>query len=589
MSFRAPVRDLAFALSAVGHDALIARAYPDLDADTVAAVLEAAGSFTTDVLAPLNRKGDIEGARYENGVVTAAPGFADAYRQFVAGGWNSLSADPQFGGQGLSKAMELAVFEMVHASNMAFGLCPMLTQGAIEALILHGTARQKALVLPKLVSGEWTGAMCLTEPQAGSDLAALTTMARPDGNGGYTLSGQKIFITWGDHDAAENICHLIIARTPDAPPGVKGISLFLASKYALKDDGSLGARNDFRPASIEHKLGIHGSPTCVMLYEGAKAELVGELGQGLAHMFVMMNAARLQVGVQGVAIAERAFQQALAFSQERRQGKAVWSGDYPSEIWGHPDVRRMLMLMKAKTEAARAICLTTGVLADIAKLADTEQERAAARARQELLTPIAKAWSTDVGVEVASLGVQVHGGMGFIEETGAAQHYRDARIAPIYEGTNGIQAIDLVGRKVGMADGGVMKALTAELALTAEQLTEVPDLAPVGRRLAAGVGALERATDWLLAHRGPDSLAAATPYLKLAGDVIGGAMLGRQALMAAMAAEAVGGSDDPWLKSKAALARLFAGQVLAQAPGIAEGLTDGAADLETTAFAALTA
>ena len=587
MSFRAPVRDLAFALSSVGHDALIARAYPDLDADTVAAVLEAAGSFTTDVLAPLNRQGDTEGARYENGTVTAAPGFADAYRQFWEGGWNSLSADPEFGGQGLSKAMELAVFEMVHAANMAFGLCPMLTQGAIEALALHGTERQKRLVLPKLVSGEWTGAMCLTEPQAGSDLAALTTMARPDGNGGYTLHGQKIFITWGDHDAAENICHLIIARTPDAPPGVKGISLFLASKYDLKDDGSLGGRNAFRAGSIEHKLGIHGSPTCVMLYEGAKAELVGELGQGLPHMFVMMNAARLQVGVQGVAIAERAFQQALAFSQERKQGRTVWEAD--GAIYGHPDVRRMLLLMKAKIEAARAICLTTGVLSDIGRLADTEAERAAAKARQELLTPIAKAWSTDVGVEVASLGVQVHGGMGFIEETGAAQHYRDARIAPIYEGTNGIQAIDLVGRKVGMADGGVMKALCAELAVTARQLSDVPALASVGARLAAGVSALERSTDWLLAHRGPDSLAAATPYLKLAGDVIGGAMLGRQALMAEMASDAVGGAKTPWLMSKGVLARVFAGQVLTQAPGLAEGLMDGADDLESTPAAALSA
>ncbi|HEY2358244.1 MAG TPA: acyl-CoA dehydrogenase [Phenylobacterium sp.] len=578
MSFRAPVRDLAFALSTVGHDALIARAYPDLDADTVAAVLEAAGAFTTDVLAPLNRKGDTEGARYENGKVTAAPGFADAYKAFVEGGWNSLSADPEYGGQGLSKAMELAVFEMVHASNMAFGLCPMLTQGAIEALALHGTERQKRLVLPKLVSGEWTGAMCLTEPQAGSDLAALTTMAKPDGNGGYLLSGQKILITWGDHDAADNICHMIIARTPDAPPGVKGISLFLANKFQVKDDGGLGPRNDFRPASIEHKLGIHGSPTCVMLYEGAQAELVGELGQGLPHMFVMMNAARLQVGVQGVAIAERAFQQALAFAQERKQGRTVWEAD--GAIYGHPDVRRMLMLMKAKTEAARAICLTTGVLADLARLAETEEERAAARARQELLTPIAKAWSTDVGVEVASLGVQVHGGMGFIEETGAAQHYRDARIAPIYEGTNGIQAIDLVGRKVGMEDGGVVRALCAELALTAESLTEVPDLVSVGRRLAAGVAALERATDWLLANRGAPSLAAATPYLKLAGDVIGGAMLGRQALVAA-------GSEDPWLKSKGALARVYSSQVLAQAGGLAEGLMDGGDEREATPATAL--
>ncbi|HEY2752108.1 acyl-CoA dehydrogenase [Phenylobacterium sp.] len=578
MTFRAPVRDLAFALSSVGHDALIARAYPDLDTGTVAAVLEAAGAFATDVLAPLNRKGDTEGARYENGKVTAAPGFADAYKAFVDGGWNSLSADPDFGGQGLSKAMELAVFEMVHAANMAFGLCPMLTQGAIEALAMHGTERQKRLVLPKLVSGEWTGAMCLTEPQAGSDLAALTAMAKPDGAGGYQLSGQKIFITWGDHDAADNICHLIIARTPDAPPGVKGISLFLASKFQVKDDGSLGPRNDFRPASIEHKLGIHGSPTCVMLYEGAQAELVGELGQGLPHMFIMMNAARLQVGVQGVAIAERAFQQALAFAQERKQGRTTWDAD--GTIYGHPDVRRMLILMKAKTEAARAICLTTGVLADIARLADSEEERAAARARQELLTPIAKAWSTDIGVEVASLGVQVHGGMGFIEETGAAQHYRDARIAPIYEGTNGIQAIDLVGRKVAMEDGRVMGGLCAELALTAESLTEIPELALVGRRLAAGVAALERATEWLLANRGAPSLAAATPYLKLAGDVIGGAMLGRQALAAA-------GSDDPWLKGKAALARVYAGQVLAQAGGLADGLMDGADDLEATPAAAL--
>jgi len=580
MTFRAPVRDLAFALSAVGHDALIARAYPDLDAETVAAVLEAAGAFATDVLAPLNRRGDIEGARYENGAVTAAPGFADAYRAFVADGWNSLSAAPEHGGQGLSKAMELAVFEMVHAANMAFGLCPMLTQGAIEALVLHGTQRQKRLILPKLVSGEWPGCMVLTEPQAGSDLAALTTRAEPDGQGGYRLYGQKIFITWGDHDAADNIVHLVLARTPDAPPGVKGISLFLTSKYRLGEAGEIGARNDFRPGSIEHKLGIHGSPTCVMLYEGAEAELVGELGQGLPHMFVMMNAARLQVGVQGVAIAERAFQQALEFSQERRQGRAVWSADYPAEIWGHPDVRRMLLLMKAKTEAARAICLTTGVLADLGRLADTDEERAAARARAELLTPIAKAWSTDVGVEVASLGVQVHGGMGFIEETGAAQHYRDARIAPIYEGTNGIQAIDLVGRKVAMADGAVMRGLCGELALTAESLTEVPELASVGRRLAVGVAALERATDWLLANRGAPSLAAATPYLKLAGDVIGAAMLGRQALAAA-------GSDDPWLKGKAALARVFAGQVLTQSAGLAEGLMDGAEDLEATSAAAL--
>ncbi len=578
MTFRAPVRDLALALRTAGHPALIGQAFPELDDDTVAAVLEAAGAFVESELAPLNRKGDQVGARFENGVVSAAPGFAAAYQAFVAGGWNSLSADPEHGGQGLTKAMELAVFEMVHASNMAFGLCPMLTQAAIEALDLHGTERQKRLVLPKLVSGEWTGTMNLTEPQAGSDLAAVTTRAEPDGQGGYRLHGQKIFITWGDHDAADNICHLVLARLPDAPPGVKGISLFLATKRLVEDDGSLGVANDLRAGSIEHKLGIHGSPTCVMLFEGARAELVGEVNNGIAHMFVMMNAARLQVGVQGVAIAERAFQQALAFSQERRQGRAAWSAD--GSIYGHPDVRRTLLLMKAKIEAARAICLTTGVCADLAKLASTEAERTTARQRQELLTPIAKAWSTDIGVEVASQGVQVHGGMGFIEETGAAQHYRDARIAPIYEGTNGIQAIDLVGRKVPMEGGGVMDALCAEMHATVGELATAPGLETVGTRLDAGIAALERATDWLLRNKGPNALSAATPYLKLAGDVIGGWMLARQALSTAA------GSDD-WSQSKSALARLFAGQVLAQAPGLADGVMDGAGDLESVTAHAL--
>ncbi|MBX3485812.1 acyl-CoA dehydrogenase [Phenylobacterium sp.] len=579
MTFRAPIRDLAFALKTVGHPELIARAWPDLDDDTVQAVLEAAGAFADHELAPLNRRGDLEGARYENGVVTAAPGFADAYRRFVEQGWNSLSADPEHGGQGLTKAMELAVFEMVHAANMAFGLCPMLTQAAIEALAQHGTERQKRLVLPKLVSGEWTGAMCLTEPQAGSDLAALTAIARPDGNGGWRLSGQKIFITWGDHDAADNIAHLVIARTPDAPPGIKGISLFLATKFEVKDDGSIGGRNDFRPASIEHKLGIHGSPTCVMLYEDARAELVGELGQGLAHMFVMMNAARLQVGVQGVAIAERAFQQALSFSQERRQGRAAFE-DAGGMIYGHPDVRRTLMLMKARIEAARGVCLLTGVLSDLADRAGTEDERAAAKARQELLTPIAKAWSTDVGVEVASAGVQVHGGMGFIEETGAAQHYRDARIAPIYEGTNGIQAMDLIGRKLRANGGETLRALCAEMALTADLLTGTAELAPVGRRLAAGIAALERAADQALAADNIAALAMATPFLKLAGDVVGGWILGRQALAAA-------GSDDPWLKTKGALARLYASQVLTAAPGLADGLAESGDDLAATPAHAL--
>jgi alkylation response protein AidB-like acyl-CoA dehydrogenase len=578
MTFRAPVRDLAFALRTVGHSALMAQAFSDLDEDTVVAVLEAAGSFTESELAPLNRVGDTKGATYANGKVNAAPGFAAAYQAFVAGGWNSLSADPEYGGQGLTGALGLAVFEMVHAANMAFGLCPMLTQGAIEALALHGTERQKRLVLPKLVSGEWTGTMNLTEPQAGSDLAAVTTRAEPDGQGGYRLHGQKIFITWGDHDAAENICHLVLARLPDAPPGVKGISLFLATKRLVDDEGNLGDPNDLRAGSIEHKLGIHGSPTCVMLFEGARAELVGELNNGIAHMFVMMNAARLQVGVQGVAIAERAFQQALAFSQERRQGRAAWSAD--GAIYGHPDIRRSLLLMKAKIEAARAICLSTGVLNDVARLAPDEAARAVAKARAELFTPIAKAWSTDVGVEVASMGVQIHGGMGFIEETGAAQHYRDARIAPIYEGTNGIQAIDLVGRKAPMDNGGVMDALAAEMHATAGTLSGAPGLEAVGSRLEAGVAALERATDWILANKGPNALSGATPYLKLAGDVIGGWMLGLQAL-------ALVGATDEWSTSKAALARVYAAQVLAQVPGLAEGVMEGAADYEAVSARAL--
>ena len=580
MSFRAPVRDLALALKIAGHPALVSSAFAELDEDTVIAVLEAAGAFTEEQLAPLNRKGDQVGARYENGKVIAAPGFADAYQAFVAGGWNSLSAAPEHGGQGLTKAMELAVFEMIQAANMAFGLCPMLTQGAIEALDLHGTERQKRLVLPKLVSGEWTGTMNLTEPQAGSDLAAVTTRAEPDGEGGYRLYGQKIFITWGDHDAADNICHLVLARLPDSPPGVKGISLFLATKRQVEDDGSLGVDNDLRAGSIEHKLGIHGSPTCVMLFEGATAELVGEVNNGIAHMFVMMNAARLQVGVQGVAIAERAFQQALAFAQERKQGRAVWSAEYPAPLYGHPDVRRTLLLMKAKIEAARGICMTTGVLSDLGRLASTEAERTMAKARQELLTPIAKAWSTDIGVDVASLGLQVHGGMGFIEETGAAQHYRDARIAPIYEGTNGIQAIDLVGRKVPMENGAVMDALCADMHSTAAELKASAGLEIVGGRLEAGVAALEQATDWVLKNKGPNALAGATPYLKLAGDVIGGWMLARQAL-------AVADGADDWSKSKAALARIYAGQVLAQAQGLADGVMDGADDLEAVSAGAL--
>jgi len=565
MTFNPPAADLIFALRHVAGFTALEAAFPEADADTVEAILTAASDFAREVIAPLNRVGDQKGAVYANGRVTAAPGYADAYRQFAAGGWNSLAAEPEYGGQGLPKAVEIAVFEMIQASSLAFGLCPMLTIAGIEALQAYGSDRQKRLYLPKMIAGEWTGTMQLTEPQAGSDLAALTSVARPDGQGGWRLEGQKIFITWGDHDATDNIVHLVLARTPDAPPGVKGISLFLTSTVEVDEDGRLGARNAVRPASIEHKLGIHASPTCVMLYEGAKAELVGQLGQGLPQMFTMMNAARLQVGVQGVAIAERAYQQALGFARERRQGRSVWTGESSAPIYDHPDVRRMLALTKARIEAARGLCLSTAVAADLARCAPDEHTRAQARRREEFLTPIAKAWSTDVGVWAASTGVQVHGGMGFIEETGAAQHYRDARILPIYEGTNGIQAQDLVGRKLAMDGGAALAELAADIRADLPRIAAA--LPGVAARLDAGARAMAAAGAWLTQKRGsPDAAAGATTFLGLCGDVCGGWMLAKGAL-----------ADPEGIRP--ALARLYAEQVMAGAPALADAVAQGAEDL----------
>ncbi|MET4683594.1 alkylation response protein AidB-like acyl-CoA dehydrogenase [Brevundimonas faecalis] len=567
MSYRAPVRDLAFALEAVaGIDQVAATgAFPDYDADVMGAVLEAAGQFSEQVLAPLNRPGDLAGAKYADGAVTAAPGFADAYRQFAEGGWTGLTASTEAGGQALPKALELAAYETVHAANMAFGLCPMLSLASIEALEQVGNEHQKAVYLPKLVSGEWTGAMVLTEPHAGSDLGALTTTATPNGDGTYALNGQKIFITWGDHDATDNIIHLVLARLPDAPAGPKGISLFLTPKFAVNADGSLGERNAFHPVGVEHKLGIHASPTCVMAYEGARAELVGRPNEGLAHMFVMMNAARLAVGVEGVGVAERAYQHALAYALERRQGRSVWTGEKSAPIFDHPDVRRTLGVMKAKIAAARAICLSTGVAADLASHAATEAERKLWKGREDLFTPIAKAWSTDVGCEVASLGVQVHGGMGFIEETGAAQYYRDARITPIYEGTNGIQAMDLVGRKLSMDGGDSAKALIEEMKVTLGQIDRLYAGKPV-ERFATAIEAVEDATLWLLdakadPARAADVLAGADAYLKLMGDVVGGWMLAKGALAAKARLDA-GNGDPVWLQGKLDLYELYAANVL---------------------------
>ncbi len=583
MTFRAPVRDLAFSLKyAAGFGALTSTpAFAEVDQDTVDAVLQGAGEMAEGVLAPLNRIGDQVGAKFENGQVISAPGFANAYKSYREGGWTSLAAAVEHGGQGLPKAISIAVFEMVHAANMAFGLCPMLSEAAIEALTVHGTARQKALYLPKLVSGEWTGTMNLTESQAGSDLALLTTKAEPDGEGGYRITGTKIYITWGDHDVAENICHLVLARLPDAPPGVKGISLFLAPKRLVGEDGAAGVANTVRPGSIEHKLGIHASPTCVMLFEGAKAELVGQENQGLAHMFTMMNAARLNVGAEGVGIAERAYQQALAYALDRRQGRSPWSEDKTAAIFDHPDIRRTLTLMKAKIEAARGICLSCAVAADLAKHGDTTEAREAASLREELLTPLAKGWSTDVGVEVASMGVQVHGGMGFIEETGAAQHYRDARILPIYEGTNGIQAMDLAGRKLSMAGGAAVKALLADIRATAAALKD-ERLTGVASRLNAGADAAERAGDWLSTRKGTaDALAGATAYLQLMGEVTGGWILAKGAQAACTMA-----GDDPFYAGKISLARVYADQVLTRAGALAEAVMSGGEDLHEMAVEA---
>jgi len=585
MTYRAPIRDLAFTLQAVaGIDQVAATgAFPDYDADLMGAVLEAAGQFSEGVLAPLNRVGDQKGSTCKDGNVTPAPGFSDAYRQFAAGGWTGLSAQAHSGGQQLPKALELAAYETVHAANMAFGLCPMLSLAAIEALEEHGTPSQKETYLTKLVSGEWTGAMVLTEPGAGSDLGALTATAVPNGDGTYRLSGQKIFITWGDHDATDNIVHLVLARLPDSPPGPKGISLFLASKYHINADGSLGERNSFHPVSVEHKLGIHGSPTCVMAYEDATAELVGQPNQGLSHMFVMMNAARLAVGVEGVGIAERAYQHALQYAQERKQGRSVWTGAANAPIIDHPDVRRTLSVMKAKIAAARAICLSTGVAADLARHSATEDDRRKWKGREDLFTPIAKAWSTDVGCEVASQGVQIHGGMGFIEETGAAQYYRDSRIAPIYEGTNGIQAMDLVGRKLSQDGGQSARDLIADFKATLPLLGKLYTGKPV-ERFANAIEAVEDATLWLLdakadPARAADVLTAADAYLKLLGDVTGGWMLARGALWARAELDADAG-DPVWLNGKIALYEVYAANVLGHVSSRLAAVGQGGALLE---------
>jgi 3-(methylsulfanyl)propanoyl-CoA dehydrogenase len=586
MTYRAPVQDMAFTLKSLAglSDLQAGGAFPDLSDDLIDAVLEEAAKLAADVIAPINQAGEKTHAALGDAGVTTPPGYADAYKQWVEGGWGSIAANPDFGGQGLPLALSAALQEMWNAACLSFGLCPILSQGVIEALTAHGTDEQRAIYLPKLVSGEWTGTMNLTEPQAGSDLNALKAKAVPQADGTYLITGTKIFITYGDHDLTDNIVHLVLARLPDAPAGTRGISLFLVPKFFVNKDGSLGDRNDAKCIGLEEKLGIHGSPTCVMAYGeegGAVGYLIGQENKGLACMFTMMNNARLLVGVQGVAIAERAYQQALAYALDRKQGRPA-SMDIPAgemgAIIGHPDVRRNLMTMKSLTEAARAICYANAVAIDTADAGADDAAKAAGQGRADLLTPIAKAWSTDIGVEVASIGVQIHGGMGFIEETGAAQHYRDARITPIYEGTNGIQAIDLVSRKLPLGDGEVVKVYLAEIRETAEAAAahNDADLNIAGHALADALDALEEATDWMLetGKSSPDDcLAGATPYAKLFGNVAGGLYLTKAAL-------AAGDSpDDSYLASKKATARFFAENTLPTCAGLVTPATAGAASL----------
>jgi len=577
MTYRAPVDDIAFTLkhSAGLKHAIDEGLYGDLTEDVVDAVLEEAGKFASSVIAPLNTVGDQHGTPLKDGKVTMPPGWKEAYAAWSQGGWNGLAAAEEWGGQGLPHALNSACIEMWNAASMAFGIGPVLTMGAVEALARHGAAPLRQKYLAKLTTGEWMGTMQLTEPQAGSDVGALRTRAERAPDGSYRITGSKIFITYGEHDLTDNIIHFVLARLPDAPPGTKGISLFLLPKLFVGDDGKLGTRNDVRCHSVEHKLGIHGSPTCTMVYGdggGATGWLVGEENRGLNCMFTMMNNARLAVGLQGVAIAERATQQAYAYANERKQGRAGGNG----AIINHPDVRRMLLTMRALTRGARALCYATGAAIDGAHRHKDEAARRAADQRASLLTPVAKAFSTDIGVEVASLGVQVHGGMGFIEETGAAQHYRDARIAPIYEGTNGIQAIDLVTRKLPLGGGAVVRGYLNELRRTVAAVRSANDPAfgAAGTRLADAVDSLERATVWLLGRldSAPDAaLAGATPYLRLFASAAGGCALAEDAL-AAMRLNGAG-ADAP---RRVALARFFAENLAVQAGTLETTITEGA-------------
>jgi alkylation response protein AidB-like acyl-CoA dehydrogenase len=584
-----PTRDMRFILDHVVDFAALTEleVFAEATPDVVGAVIEEAGRLAAEVVAPLNVVGDQQGSVLENGVVRTPQGFREAYTAFAEGGWSSLAFDPAYGGQGLPVTLAVIVGEMLNSANMAFGLCPMLTGGAVEALAAHGSPEIKERYLEKLISGEWTGTMNLTEPQAGSDVGATRTRAEAVGGGVYHITGQKIFITYGDHDFTDNIIHLVLARLPGAPDGTRGISLFVVPKFLVNDDGSLGVRNDVRVVSLEHKLGIHASPTCVMAFgdEGAcTGYLVGEENKGMRAMFTMMNNARLNVGVQGVAVAERAWQAALDYARERRQGRAIGRAEPgTSPIIDHADVRRMLMTMKANIEAARALAYWNAVALDFSHHHPDAGERARYERLAGLLTPLTKAWGSDLGVEIASLAVQVHGGMGFIEETGVAQFYRDARIAPIYEGTNGIQALDLVMRKLSLDGGEGLRALLGDITGFAAGLPDKGALGAIRRSLAAAAEATGAVSQWLgerLAGDLPAAAAGATPYLRMLATTVGGFLLAKGA-MAASALRGEDGADKAFLDARVVTARFFAEQILSQVPALAAQVTAG----EKTLFA----
>jgi 3-(methylthio)propanoyl-CoA dehydrogenase len=583
MTYRAPVKDMMFVLEHVAGLGEIAdiESFAHAENDLVEGLLSECGRFCSEVIAPTNADGDEHGSIAKDGVVVTPPSFKGAYDQYVQSGWGALQFPEQFGGGNFPTAVAIAAKEMITAANMAFSLCPLLTTGAVVDLLEHGDDYLQQTFLPKMISGEWSGTMNLSEPQAGSDVGALTTKALPNDDGTYTISGTKIWITWGEHDLAENICHLVLARLPDAPVGTKGISLFLVPKYLVDDDGSLGERNGVEVVSTEHKLGIHASPTCVMEYDKATAYIVGQPNQGMRQMFTMMNDARLGVGVQGLAIADRAYQMAVDYALERRQGLAPGDEDAEngqSRIVAHPDVRRMLLTMKSQIEAMRALTYRNAAAIDFAHFSPDESKAEYERKMADLLTPLSKAWGTDLGVELTSLAIQIYGGMGYVEETGVAQHWRDSRIAPIYEGTNGIQAMDLLGRKLPMDGGAFVKGFIGDMRDLAAELDD-PAFGQMGAQLAKALDTTDEAIAWLTANRTDfaASFGGATPFLRIFATVTAAYFMAIGAKAAKAKIDA--GDADPFYADKLVTARFYAANILPTVNGLLDAVTAGADDL----------